>query len=324
MKKPVVIVTRRWPEEVEARLSDHFELTLNKTDAPFLQKDLKDAFRSYDAIFTTVTDKIDKDLFAGNDVRVKFIGNFGVGFNNIDVEAAQQRGIVVTNTPDVLTDATADLALALLLSVARGTGAGERHLRGGFWTGWRPTHMLGSQVTGKTLGIIGYGRIGQAAAHRARHGFGMGIKVYSRSLVPSDVLAENNAEQLSSLDELMRISDFVSLHCPSTPETRYLINSDRLKLMKPGAFLINTARGDLVNEEDLIEALDAKTIAGAGLDVFEAEPRVNPGLLDRSDVVLLPHLGSATVETRNAMGFRVLENAVAFFAGSVPPDVVSL
>ena len=322
MTKPKVLITRRWPEEVEARLLSHFDVSLNTDDVPMSQNQFRDAFQGYDAIFSTVTDKIDQHAFPEDNIRVRLIGNFGVGFNNIDIETAKNRNIVVTNTPDVLTDATADLTLALLLAIARRVGDGERHLRGGDWTGWRPTHMLGREVTGKTLGIIGYGRIGQATARRAHHGFGMHIKVYSRSPIPPSILAENNAEQFDSIDELMPLSDFISLHCPATAENHHLINLNRLKLMKPESFLINAARGDLVNEEDLIKALDSGIIAGAALDVFEKEPSVTSGLMNRSDVVLLPHLGSATVETRNAMGFRVMENAISFFNGDEPPDRV--
>jgi len=322
MTKPVVMLTRRWPEEVETRLFKHFDVVLNKDDIPLTQHDLKGAFRSYDAVFTTVTDRIDGNVLSGDNLRARLIGNFGVGFNNIDIEVAKRLGIMVTNTPDVLTNATADLTLALLLAAARRLGDGERHLRGGNWSGWRPTHMLGREFTGRTLGIIGYGRIGQATARRAYHGFGMKIKIYSRSSLPSAVLSANNAEQLPSLDNLLSSVDFVSLHCPANSENRHLINMDRLRQMKSTAFLVNTARGSLVNEKDLVAALDAGVIAGAGLDVFEAEPRVNPGLIERPDVVLLPHLGSATIETRNAMGLRVLENAIAFFAGREPPDRV--
>ena len=322
MGKPSVLLTRRWPQEVETRLLEHFDVTLNENDVPLTQDELKDSFRSYDAIFSTVTDKIDQGVFPEGNIRVRLIGNFGVGFNNIDIGLAKHHGITVTNTPDVLTDATADLAMALLLGIARRIGHGERHLREGAWTGWRPTHMLGRQVTGKVLGIIGYGRIGQATAHRAHHGFQMKIKVYSRSMVPSNVLAENQAEQFESLDELIASSDFVSLHCPSTLENRHIIDMRRLRLMKSEAYLINSARGDLVNEHDLIQALDAGLIAGAGLDVFEAEPDVSHALRNRSDVLLLPHLGSATIETRNAMGFRVMDNAIAFFNGTEPRDRV--
>ncbi len=323
MTKPTVFVTRRWPEDVEQRLANEFDVTLNTDDVPLTQEAMKDAFKAYDAVFPTVTDKIDADVLSGDSIRTRLIGNFGVGYNHIDVDAAVRQGITITNTPDVLTDATADLAMALVLATARRVGEGERHLRSGLWTGWRPTHMMGRQVTGKTLGIIGYGRIGQATARRAHLGFGMQIKVQSRSPVDPAILAETQAEQAGTLDELLPSCDFVSLHCPATAENKHLINAARLGQMKSDAILINTGRGELVNEKDLIAALNDGVIGGAGLDVFEEEPAVTPGLVNRQDVVLLPHLGSATIETRNAMGFRVLENAMAFFAGKEPKDRVA-
>ncbi|MAH83000.1 MAG: D-glycerate dehydrogenase [Rhodospirillaceae bacterium TMED8] len=322
MKKPVLMLTRRWPEEVEINLLKHFEVVVNKDDIPLTQDALKEAFCSYDAVLTTVTDRIDDNVLSADKLRTKLIGNFGVGFNHIDIKAAKTLGVVVTNTPDVVTNATADLTLALLLAAARRLGAGERHLREGNWSGWRPTHMLGRDFSGRTLGIVGFGRIGQATARRAHHGFGMKIKIYSRSPVPSEILSLTNSEQLPCLDTLLSSVDFVSLHCPANNENTHMINLNRLRKMKPTAFLVNTARGSLVNEKDLVTALDSGLIAGAGLDVFEAEPRIYPGLMKRRDVVLLPHLGSATIETRNAMGLRVLENALAFFSGRQPPDRV--
>lgn len=323
MKKPSVLVTRRWPGDVEQRLIEHFDVTLNRDDTPLSQDALQDAFKAYDAVFPTVTDRIDAEVLSGEKTRAKLIGNFGVGFDHIDIAAAKKKGIVVTNTPGILTDATADLAMALTLAVARNLGEGERHIRSGSWTGWRPTHMMGRQVTGKTLGIVGFGRIGQATARRAHFGFGMSILVFNRSAVDPSILEELNAQQVDGLQDLLEASDFVSLHCPSTPETRQLMDLERLRQMKRDAFLINTARGDLVNEKDLVGALEQGVIAGAGLDVFEAEPRVTAALMDRADVVLLPHLGSATTETRTGMGMRVLDNAIKFFAGDTPPDRVA-
>jgi lactate dehydrogenase-like 2-hydroxyacid dehydrogenase len=322
MSKPQAIVTRRWPEEVEARLTEHFDVQFNRDDEPMCPEALRHAFSAYDAVFPTVTDKIDADVLAVEPMRARLIGNFGVGFNNIDIDAAKSRGLVVTNTPGVLTDTTADLAMTLLLSVARRAGEGERHARSGDWTGWRPTHMMGTQVTGKTLGLIGFGRIGQATARRAHLGFNMRILFFNRSPCAKDVCESLGAEQLGSIEEVLENSDFVSLHCPATPETRHLINAERLAAMKSGAFLINTARGDVVDEAALCHALDIGQIAGAGLDVFENEPEVSSGLLDRENVVLLPHLGSATSETRIAMGNKVLENAKAYFAGAEPPNRV--
>ncbi len=323
MDKPRVIVTRRWPEEVEARLAEHFDVELNPEDRPLGHDELQEAFTAADAVFPTVTDRIDAEVLSGKPLRARLIGNYGVGFNNIDVDAARARGLTVTNTPEVLTDATADLAMALLLCVARRVGEGERHLRDGAWTGWRPTHMMGTQVTGKTLGLIGFGRIGQAMAQRAHRGFGMRVLFFD-PFPPSDrVMQELGAERRDTVEAVLQESDFVSLHCPATPENRHLMNAERLSQMKPGAFLVNTARGDVVDEAALDDALDGGRIAGAGLDVFEREPEVAPGLLGRENVVLLPHLGSATRETRIAMGLKVLENALAFFDGAEPPDRVA-
>lgn len=323
MSKPQVIVTRRWPEEVEARLKERFDVQLNASDTPMSRGALKDALASADALFPTVTDRIDADVLSAEPLRARLIGNFGVGFNNIDIEAAKERGLVVTNTPEVLTDATADLAMTLLLSVARRAGEGERHVRAGAWSGWRPTHMMGTQVTGKTLGLIGFGRIGQAMARRAHGGFGMRILFFDPYPPNEAAVQATAAERRETIEAVLEDSDFVSLHCPATPENHHLINAARLKRMKPEAFLVNTARGDVVEEAALLEALEQGTIAGAGLDVFEHEPKVTAGLIEREDVVLLPHLGSATRETRIAMGLKVLENAEAFFGGAEPPNRVA-
>jgi len=323
MSKPKAIVTRRWPEEVEEKLTEHFEVRLNGNDTPMSPDALCDAFSNYDAVFPTVTDQIDSNVLSANPMRARLIGNFGVGFNNIDIDTAKERGLVVTNTPGVLTDATADLAITLLLSVARRSGEGERHLRSGDWSGWRPTHMMGTEVTGKTLGLIGFGRIGQATAYRAHMGFNMQIVFYNPSVCSKQIRESLGAEQLGSIEEVLERSDFVSLHCPARPETYHLLNSDRLKTMKSSAFLINTARGDIVDESALCKSLEAGQIAGAGLDVFEKEPSISKELLDYENVVLLPHLGSATNETRVAMGNKVLENAVAFFDGKKPPNRVA-
>jgi lactate dehydrogenase-like 2-hydroxyacid dehydrogenase len=323
MTKPKVIVTRRWPAQVEAELKNNFDVDLNATDQPLSEAELKDAFKNADAVLPTVADAINREVLSAEPLRARLVGNFGVGYNNIDVEAAKARGLVVTNTPEVLTDATADIALTLLLSVARRIGEGERHLRSGQWTGWRPTHMMGTQVTGKTLGLIGLGRIGRATAVRAHYGFKMRVLYFDPFPPPEDFITSIGAESRNSVEDVLREADFVSIHCPATPENRHLINAERLACMRPDAFLINTARGDIVDETALVEALEANRIAGAGLDVFEAEPQVSQGLLNREDVVLLPHLGSATVETRVAMGLRALENAKAFFAGDEPPDRVA-
>lgn len=321
--RPTVVVTRRLPEAVERELMRDFEARLNPEDRPLGAEGLVEAMRSADAVLTTVTDKVTAEVLSAEPRRARIVANFGVGFNNIDVEAAKARGVAVSNTPDVLTDATADLAITLLLMVARRTGEGERHLRGGHWTGWRPTHMMATHVTGKTLGLVGMGRIARAVAKRAHHGFGMKVIYHDPFPPPADVAAALGAEPRAELDEVLREADFVSLHCPATPETRHLMNRERLGLMRPDAFLVNTARGDVVDEAALVEALQQKKIAGAGLDVFEREPEVTRALLSMENVVLLPHLGSATTETRVAMGMRALENLRLFFGGKPLRDRVA-
>ncbi len=322
MTRPTVIVTRRLPVPVEERLAAQFDARLNRDDHPFTAAELQDALRGADALLPTVTDRLNAAVLATEPLRAKILANYGVGFNHIDVNAAKTRGLVVTNTPDVLTDDTADDAVMLMLMVARRAGEGERQVRAGAWTGWGPTHMLGTKVSGKTLGLVGLGRIGRAVARRAHHGFGMRVIFHDPYPPPPAVAAELGAEPKASVDDVLREADFVSLHSPATPETRHLIDARRLALMKRGAFLINTARGDIVDEAALVEALKRGTIAGAALDVFEREPLVPPELRTLENVVLLPHLGSATAETRAAMGLRALENLTAFFAGAPPRDRV--
>ncbi len=323
MSRPVVVVTRRLPAAVEEAVSKDFEARLNREDRPLSPAELQEALRSADALLPTVTDKITADVLSVEPLRAKMIANFGVGFNNIDVAAAKARGIAVSNTPDVLTEATADLAMTLLLAVARRVGEGERLVRGNRWTGWGPTHLLGRMVSGKTLGLIGMGRIARAVARRAHHGFGMRVLYTDPYPPPPEVAKELGAEQRATIEEVLAQSDFVSLHCPATPDTRHLMNGVRLAKMKPSAYLINTARGDVVDEQALIEALTKGWLAGAGLDVFEREPQVSAALLVMENVVLLPHLGSATEETRVAMGMRALENLRLHFAGSPLRDRVA-
>jgi len=320
--RPVVVVTRRLPEPVHEALAGAFDARLNPDDRPLSADGLRAALATADALLTTVTDKVTAEVLAAEPRRARLVANFGVGFNNIDVEAAKARGIAVSNTPDVLTDATADLAMTLLLMVARRTGEGERHLRGGQWTGWRPTHMLGTHVTGKTLGLVGMGRIARAVAQRAHHGFGMKVIYHDPFPPPPEVAKALGAERRAELEELLREADFVSLHCPAMPETRHLMNRERFGQMRPEAFLVNTARGDVVDEAALVEALESKRIAGAALDVFEKEPQVTQALTTMDNVVLLPHLGSATRETRVAMGLRAFENLQLFFAGKPLRDRV--
>lgn len=322
MSRPRILVTRRWPVAVEAVLSERFDVTLNKDDIALDAGQLHEALLAYDAVLPTVSDRLPAALFDGDAIRTKILGNFGVGFNHIDIAAARAKGIVVTNTPGVLTDCTADIAMLLLLSVARRGGEGERELRVGAWTGWRPTHLVGTKVTGKTVGIIGFGRIGRAFAQRCHFGFGMDVVFYNRSAIDPMEAARYGAMQLQTVEDVLAASDFVSLHCPGGAENRHLMNADRFAAMKPSAFLINTARGDVVDEAALIAALEQGTIRGAGLDVYEAEPNVPERLKALDNVVLLPHLGSATEETRTAMGMKVVDNITAFFAGREPPDRV--
>ena len=324
MNDKKVIVTRRWPDVVEQELQQLCnDVQLNTEDRALSKDELKDALRNADCVLPTVTDPIDAEVLDISDMRCKFLGNFGVGFNHIDLDAAKAAGLVVTNTPEVLTDCTADIAMGLLLTVARRLGEGERHVRAKAWSGWRPTHMTGTKVTGKTLGLIGFGRIAQAVAHKAHFGFGMKI-IYSDPFdIPAEVTRKYKAERCDSVENLLPKADFVSLHCPGGKDTYHLMNAERIALMKPGAYLINTARGDVVDNQALIAALRDKRIAGAGLDVFEGEPALDQGFLDLENAVLLPHLGSASQETRIAMGRRVLENLSAYLTGEEPRDRVA-
>jgi len=319
MPKPRVICSRKWPAPVEAELRNRFDVTLNEADVALTADQLRDALNSYDAVCPTVTDKVDAAVLAAPK-RARMLGQFGVGFNNIDIAAAKKAGLVVTNTPGVLTDATADIALTLLLNVARRTYEGEAMLRAGEWTGWRPTQLMGTSPQGKVLGIVGMGRIGKAMAKRCHHALDMKVVFYDAFPVKD---AGVPATQLGTVEEVLAAADFVSLHCPGGGENVHLMNAARLKRMKPTAFLINSARGDIVDEAALVEALKAGTIAGAGLDVFEREPKITEALKGMQNVCLLPHLGSATVETRIAMGMTVVENLTAFFEGREPPNRVA-
>ena len=323
--RPLVVVTRSLPAPVEARLVERFDARLNTDDTPFDAGGLAHALATADAVLCTVTDRITAAVFeqaARDGGRARLLANFGVGINHIDLAAARAHGVAVTNTPGVLTEDTADVAMALVLMAARRLGEGERMLRAGAWHGWRPAQLLGTSLGGRTLGIVGFGRIGQAVARRARHGFGMRV-LYLNPSPRDEAAAAVGAERRASLDELLADSDVISLHCPATPDTRHLIDARALSRMRPGAILVNTSRGDVVDEAALAAALDAGRLRAAGLDVYEAEPRVHPALLAREDVVLLPHLGSATVETRRAMGDRAADNLEAFFAGRPLPDAVA-
>ena len=321
-QKYKILVTRKWPKKVEEKLVETFDTTLNVDDKPLSEANLIEAMKNYDALLPTVTDPVTDKIISTPDKKVKIIGNFGVGFNNIDIDSAKSNNIVVTNTPEVLTDCTADIAMLLMLGVARRGSEGEFHVRKKEWNGWRPTHMMGTKVTGKTLGLIGMGRIAQAMAHKSHFGFGMQIIFYDPYFNNEEIIKKFNATKVSSIDEVLSRSDFVSLHCPSTKETKGLINKETISKMKSSAYLINTARGDIVNENELVIALKEKIIKGAGLDVYEKEPEVNKDLLQLKNVFLLPHLGSATSETREAMGFRVFENISAFFNNKEPIDRV--
>jgi len=323
MSKPKVFITRRWPASVEEKLRNLYDVTLNETDRPFTADEFKAALQSYDAVCPTVCDSFPAEVLNVEDKRCKILANFGVGYNHIDIPTAKANGLIVTNTPDVLTQSTADIAMTLLLMTARRGAEGDRLVRAKKWTGWCPTHMLSSNVTGATLGLIGFGRIGQAMARKAHHGFDMNIIYYNPSAANEYVTQDLQAKRCNSVEEVLSQADFVSLHCPAGANTKHLINAQTLKLMKPSAHLINTARGDVVDSIALCEALKNKQIAGAGLDVYENEPHIYEGFLALENVELLPHLGSATLETRTAMGEKVLANLAAYFAGNTLPDRVA-
>jgi lactate dehydrogenase-like 2-hydroxyacid dehydrogenase len=321
-ERPRLLVTRRLPAAVEQHLEAHFDARLNESDDPPDRAALAAAMTEYDAILPTITDRFDAELLSAPGSRVRIIGNFGAGIEHIDLDAARAAGIVVTNTPDALTEATADIAILLMLMAARRAGEGERELRAGRWTTWRPTHMLGQTLTGKTLGLVGFGRIAQATAARAA-AFGLQIIYFSRSAAPAEVEARLGAVRVGTLEDLAAAADIVSLHVPGGNATRHLVDAGLLARMKPTAILVNSARGPVVDEAALAAALQSGQIAAAGLDVYEHEPKVHPDLLALENVVLLPHLGSATIETRTAMGMQAAANLDAFFAGAEPPNRVA-
>ena len=323
MNKPKVFITRRWPAFVEEQLRNLYDVTLNETDRPLTADEFKAALQQYDAVCPTVCDSFPTEVLNVEDKRCKILANFGVGYNHIDIPAAKANELIVTNTPDVLTQSTADIAMTLLLMTARRGAEGDRLVRAKKWTGWCPTHMLSSNVTGATLGLIGFGRIGQAMARKAHHGFDMNIIYYNPSAANEYVTQDLQAKRCNTVEEVLAQADFVSLHCPAGANTKHLINAQTLTLMKPSAHLINTARGDVVDSVALCEALKNKQIAGAGLDVYENEPHIYEGFLALENVELLPHLGSATLETRTAMGEKVLANLAAYFAGDTLPDRVA-
>ncbi|MFN3370565.1 MAG: 2-hydroxyacid dehydrogenase [Sphingomonadaceae bacterium] len=320
-RKLKVHVTRRLPQAVETRMAELFDVELNLLDLPLSPEKLRAAVAQADVLVPTVTDVIDAALIeaAGPDLRL--IANFGVGVDHIDLAAARARGITVTNTPGVLTEDTADMVMALILSVPRRLAEGEKLIRAGAWAGWSPTGMLGHRIGGKRLGIVGMGRIGQAVAHRAR-AFGLSIHYHNRRRLPGAIERPLEATWWPTLEAMLERVDIVSLNCPETPETHHLINDARLRLMQRHAYLINAARGTLVDEAALADCLARGGIAGAGLDVFEHEPAIDPRLLELPNVVLLPHLGSATFEGRQAMGEKVITNIRVFADGHRPPDQV--
>ncbi|WP_373487028.1 2-hydroxyacid dehydrogenase [Blastomonas sp.] len=319
--RPRVVVTRRLAPVVEARMAELFDATFNEDDHPFSRDELAAAMQDCDVLVPTVTDHLDAELIAGAGDRLKLLANFGAGVDHIDLKAARARGIIITNTPGVFTDDTADMTMALILSVPRRLAEGEKLVRSGQWEGWSPSGMLGHRIGGKQLGIIGMGRIGQAVAHRAR-GFGMDVRYHNRRRLPESLEQMLGATFEPDVDALIAGSDIITLHCPRSPETRGLLDARRIALMKPSAYLINTARGEIVNEPALIDALEAERIAGAGLDVYTHEPLVDPRLLALRNVVLLPHVGSATFEGRKVAGEKVIANIRFWFDGHRPPDQV--
>jgi glyoxylate reductase len=321
ISRPRIAVTRTLLPAIEARMDNLFDASFNADDEPMDRAALTAAMANCDVLVPTVTDVIGVDLINAAPPRLKLIANFGAGVNHIDLVAAKNKGIMVTNTPGVFTNDTADLTMALILNVPRRLGEGHRLMRSGEWTGWRPTGMLGHRVGGKTLGIVGFGRIGEAVAQRAR-AFGMDILYTKRKRLPHSVEEQLGVAYEPDLDRLMARSDIITLHCPLTAETDQIINAARIAMMKPDAYIINSSRGELIDENALIEALQAHRIAGAGLDVYTHEPAIDPRLLALENVVLLPHLGSATVEGRSASGERVITNIRVWADGHRPPDQV--
>ncbi len=320
-KKLKVIVTRRLPDPVETRLRELFDAELNETDAPFSTDELAAAVARADVLVPTVTDRIDSRVLSRAGDQLRLIAQFGAGVDNIDVQTAVQRGITVTNTPGVLTEDTADMTMALILAVPRRIAEGVKAIENDEFTGWSPTWMLGRRIWGKRLGIIGMGRIGQAVARRAR-AFGLQIHYHNRKRVSPHVENELEATYWDSLDQMLSRMDIVSVNCPHTPATYHLLSARRLALLKPHAFIVNTARGEVIDEAALSRMLEKKELAGAGLDVFEHEPAINPKLKKLANVVLLPHMGSATLEGRIDMGEKVIINIKTFADGHKPPDRV--
>ena len=316
-----VVLTRRLPDAVETRMRELFDAELNLTDRPMDRAALEAAVQRAQVLVPTITDVIDAGLIAAAGDQLKMIANFGAGVDHIDVEAAVARGIIVTNTPGVLTEDTADLAMSLILAVSRRIVEGAQVVADGRFEGWTPTWMCGRKLWGKRLGIVGMGRIGQALARRAR-AFGLQVHYHNRKPVPALIEEELGATYWDDLDQMLSRMDIISLNCPATRDTHHLLSAERLARLQPHAILVNTARGELIDEAALVEALDRRALFGVGLDVFEHEPAVHPGLMGRANVVLLPHLGSATIEARQDMGDRVIANIMTYQNGHRPPDRV--
>jgi lactate dehydrogenase-like 2-hydroxyacid dehydrogenase len=318
--KPTLLVTRKLPEAVEARASRDYVARLNTSDEPPISERLLKGAADADGILCTTTDRLDAATIAALPASVRILATFSVGYEHIDLAAARARDIVVTNTPDVLTDATADIAMLLMLGAARRASEGEQLIRRNGWTGWAPTHLLGTHLGGKRLGILGMGRIGRAVAARAR-AFGMIVHYHNRERLAPEL--EEGAQFHATAEALLGVADVLSIHSPLTPATRHFLDARRIGLLPPGAIVVNTARGGVVNDDDLIAALKSGRLGAAGLDVFDGEPRIHPGYRELPNTFLLPHLGSATRETREAMGFRALDNLDAFFAGRPPGDRIA-
>ena len=319
--KPLVVVTRKLPEVIEARMMELFDARLRDDDTPMCREELVKAIEIADVLVPTVADRIDEELLGLASRRLKLIANFGAGVDNIDLDAAQRRAITVTNTPTVLTEDTADMTMAMILAVPRRLVEGEQLVSKGLWKGWGPTSMLGHRIWGKRLGIIGMGRIGSAVARRAR-GFGLSIHYHNRSRLPEAAEQGLEATYWDSLDQMLAHMDIISVNCPHTPATYHLLSARRLALMKSHAYLVNTSRGEVVDECALTEMLREGRLAGAALDVFEHEPEINPNLRALENALLLPHMGSATLEARVDMGEKVLVNIRTFVDGHRPPDRV--
>ena len=320
-KKPLVVVTRKLPDPVETRMMELFDARLNVDDRPMSRAALAEAMKTADVLVPTVTDRIDAEMISEAGPQLRLLANFGAGVDHIDLKTAKARGLTVTNTPGVLTEDTADMTMALMLAVMRRLIEGERVARSGDWQGWAPTAMLGRRMRGKRLGIVGMGRIGQAVARRAR-AFGLTVHYHNRRRVAPEVEADLEATWWESLDQMLAHMDIVSVNCPRTPATYHLLSARRLALLRPQAVIVNTSRGEVIDETAMARMLEQGKLAGAGLDVFENEPSISPKLLKLDSVVLLPHMGSATIESRIETGEKVIVNIKTFVDGHKPPDRV--